>query len=55
MLKFLQYFKESKGNKIKREEYDETRRSGNIEKKIFVIFFDRISKTKYKEKKTHGY
>jgi len=38
---------------MKREEYGETRRSGNIKKKIFVIF-DSISKTKRKRKKTHG-
>jgi len=34
---------------MKTEEYGETRRSGNIEEKIFVIF-DSISKTKWKKK-----
>ena len=47
VLKFLQRFKESKEKKTKseREEYSETRRSGNIEDKIFMIFVC-ISKTK---------
>ena len=39
---------------MKREEYGETRRSGNIKDKIFVIF-DIFLKQSKKEKKTHGY
>jgi len=47
VIKFLQHFKESKEKKqkMRREEHGETRRSGNIEEKIFMIF-NSISKTK---------
>ena len=52
VLKFLQYFKESKENKTKseREEYDETQGSGNTEEKIFVIL-DIFLKQSKKERK----
>ena len=39
-----------KENKEWKEKYDETRRSGNIEDKMFVVF-ESISKTKWKDKK----
>ena len=56
VLKFLLCFKESKEKKqkVKREEYGETRRSGNIEDKIFVVF-DILLKQSKKRKKIHGY
>jgi len=39
---------------MKREEYGETRRSGNIEEKISMIF-DIFLKQSKNRKKTHGY
>jgi len=39
---------------MKKEEYDETQRSRNIEEKIFVIF-EIYLKQSIKRKKIHGY
>jgi len=56
VLSFFYVLKNEKKRKqkIKREEYGKTRRSGNIEEKIFLIF-DIFLKQSKNKKKTHGY
>ena len=46
--------KRKQNKKIEREEFGETRRSGNIEEKIILIF-DIFLKQSKNKKKTHGY